>query len=59
MAVGKSHRIVVEIDPELKERIYNALRSRGLTLKDWFTQQAMDELLAEQEPYVSLENQEG
>jgi hypothetical protein len=47
MAVGKSHRIVIEVDPALKEQIYIALRARGLTLKDWFTHQIMQELLEE------------
>lgn len=47
MAVGKSHRIVIEVDPALKEQIYIALRARGLTLKGWFTDQIMQELLEE------------
>ena len=45
MAIGKSHRLVIEVDPALKEQIYIALRARGLTLKDWFTNQIMQELL--------------
>ena len=36
MANGKSGRIVIEIDPELKEDLYVELNHHGLTLKDWF-----------------------
>ncbi len=36
MAKGKSGRIVIEIDPELKEDLYVELNHHGLTLKDWF-----------------------
>lgn len=36
MARGESGRIVIEIDPELKRRLYAALAVPGLTLKDWF-----------------------
>lgn len=45
MAIGKSHRIVIEIDPDMKVDIYAALKSRGLTLKEWFIGQALEELL--------------
>ena len=45
MAIGKSHRIVIEIDPDMKSDIYAALKSRGLTLKEWFIRQAQEELL--------------
>ena len=45
MAIGKSHRIVIEVDPALKEQIYETLRMKGMTLKDWFTGQVMHELL--------------
>lgn len=36
MAKGSSGRIVVEIDPETKLRLYSALGKQGLTLKSWF-----------------------
>lgn len=36
MARGESGRIVIEVDPELKRRLYAALAISGLTLKDWF-----------------------
>ena len=47
MAVGTSNRIVIEIEPGLKEQIYAALRARGLTLKDWFTQQVVTDLISD------------
>lgn len=36
MAVGKSGRVVIDIDPRLKRRLYAALAEDGNTLKDWF-----------------------
>ena len=36
MSRGSSGRIVLEIDPELKQALYVELAREGLTLKDWF-----------------------
>lgn len=36
MAIGTSGRIVIEVEPELKRQIYDALEQEGLTLKEWF-----------------------
>jgi len=36
MARGDSGRIVVEIDPNLKDELYTQLKRNGYTLKDWF-----------------------
>lgn len=36
MVRGKSGRIVLEIDPSIKERLYDVLREEGVTLKEWF-----------------------
>ena len=36
MAKGTSGRIVVEIDPELKQELYDALGDEGMNLKQWF-----------------------
>ena len=36
MPKGSSGRLVIEIDPELKHELYDALEKEGLTLKDWF-----------------------
>ena len=45
MAIGASGRIVLEIDPLLKQEIYSALDRQGRTLKDWFLEVAQDKLL--------------
>ena len=36
MAKGSSGRIVIEIDPDLKQELYGALEKEGLNLKQWF-----------------------
>ena len=38
MPVGPSGRIVIEIDPELKAQLYDALKAEHVSLKDWFLQ---------------------
>lgn len=40
MPRGKSGRIVLEVDPEEKQDLYEALERDGLTLKEWFLEQA-------------------
>jgi len=40
MAVGSSGRIVIEIDPELKQELYSALSENGVNLKQWFLENA-------------------
>ena len=40
MPRGSSGRIVLEIDPELKEELYAALQEEKLTLKEWFLDRA-------------------
>jgi len=40
MPVGGSGRIVIEIDPELKQELYGALSEQGLNLKQWFLKNA-------------------
>ena len=40
MARGKSGRIVLEIDPELKRRLYTTLENRQQTMKEWFISEA-------------------
>ncbi|NIS74010.1 MAG: hypothetical protein GTO08_01740 [Deltaproteobacteria bacterium] len=41
MVRGKSGRIVLEIDPSIKEKLYESLRLDGVTLKDWFLLRAI------------------
>ena len=45
MAVGKSRRIVIEVDDvDLKRRLYSALAEDGRSLKGWFVSAATDYL---------------
>lgn len=36
MAIGESGRIVLEVDPELKRRLYSKLALENKSLKEWF-----------------------
>jgi|TARA_B110000211_G_C14000523_1_gene518252 hypothetical protein len=36
MPVGKSGRIVIEIDPVLKQELYQSLGKEDSSLKEWF-----------------------
>lgn len=36
MAKGSSGRIVIEVDPDLKSELYDALGKEDMTLKEWF-----------------------
>lgn len=45
MAVGKSNRIVIDVDDvALKRRLYSALTADGRSLKDWFVSSAKEYL---------------
>ena len=39
MPVGKSGRIVIEIDPTLKQELYQSLGKDDSNLKEWFLEQ--------------------
>lgn len=45
MAKGSSGRIVIEVEVELKNRLYSALSAQGMTLKDWFIKSAEEHML--------------
>ena len=36
MPIGNSGRIVIEMDPELKQELYRSLANDKLSLKEWF-----------------------
>jgi hypothetical protein len=58
MSRGKSGRIVIEVDPSIKCRLYAALAPSGSTLKDWFLNRAADfigEKTEEDVPRVSYQ----
>jgi DNA (cytosine-5)-methyltransferase 1 len=52
---GQSGRIVIDVAPELKRRIYSALSLSGGTLKDWFIKTA-EELCEENRKPVPVAN---
>lgn len=54
MPVGSSGRIVIEIDPELKQELYGALSEQGLNLKQWFLDNAHQFLDEQQQPTLPL-----
>ncbi len=54
MSIGSSGRIVLEVNPELKRRLYSVLAQQGLTLKDWFQAQAADYLRDYLQPSLRL-----
>jgi len=49
MPVGRSGRIVVELDPDLKRRLHARLRSEGRDFKGWLLERVQDYLGAPQE----------
>jgi hypothetical protein len=50
MSKGDSGRIVIEVEPTLKRRLYSSLAMDGSTLKDWFIQCAENYLQGEGRP---------
>jgi len=46
MARGKSGRIVLEVDHEIKNELYVALAKNETTLKDWFLSNASNYIKA-------------
>jgi hypothetical protein len=44
MPVGRSGRIVIEMDPGLKHELYVALAADGWSLKEWFLARVDDYL---------------
>ena len=50
MAKGPSGRVVIVLEPTLKQELYVELVRRGLTLKEWFIGQATDFLDASRQP---------
>lgn len=45
MAIGKSNRIVIEIDSAQKQAFYAHLKSRGLTMREWFIEKMQVDLI--------------
>ena len=50
MAKGSSGRLVIEIDPELKDQLYQALGDEGLNLNQWFLENVSEYLSQREQP---------
>jgi hypothetical protein len=57
MAVGSSGRVVIEVNPELKQQLHELLRRRGTNLRAWFIDQAV-EFIEENDGQLDLELEE-
>jgi hypothetical protein len=58
MARGKSGKIVIEIDPELKSEIYRALELRGLNMKQWIEQEGRQLITSATQPELPFQPKE-
>jgi hypothetical protein len=58
MSRGYSGRIVLEIDPSLKDNLYIALARNKLTLKDWFISQCTSFIEETNQPGLFTEKKE-
>ncbi len=50
MARGKSGRVVLEIDPELKRQLYATLENKQKTMKEWFVKEAEGLIYGDKQP---------
>lgn len=50
MAIGESGRIVLEVEPDLKRKLYSMLALENKTLKQWFISMAEQHIDAQQQP---------
>ena len=50
MARGKSGRVVLEIDPDLKKTLYSVLESDQKTMKEWFVAEAEQLIYEHKQP---------
>jgi len=50
MSKGDSGRIVIEIDPNLKRKLYSALARDNSTMKDWFLGAATSYIAEHEQP---------
>lgn len=43
MAVGKSGRLVIEMDADAKKRLHESVKRDGMTMKEWFEKKARED----------------
>ncbi|MBC2604236.1 hypothetical protein [Puniceicoccus vermicola] len=55
MPQGKSGRIIIDVEPEFKEEVYEAVRIQGFSsMKEWFVQQAKRICEESKQPSLNL-----
>lgn len=59
MARGRSGKIVIEIDPDLKAQIYLALERRHLNMKTWIEQEGRRLVSIARQPELFQQNHIG
>lgn len=50
MSKGESGRVVIEVDPDLKRKLYSALAADNSTLKSWFVSAATTYIAEREQP---------
>jgi hypothetical protein len=50
MPKGESGRVVIEVGPDLKRRLYRTLAEDDSTLKDWFVEAATNYIAEREQP---------
>lgn len=50
MSKGESGRVVIEVEPALKRRLYSALAIENSTLKQWFINSAQQYVVEHEQP---------
>ena len=50
MPKGESGRVVIEVGPDLKRKLYAALAGDNSTLKDWFVEAATSYIAEREQP---------
>lgn len=58
MAKGNSGRIVIEIEPSIKDELYTALKKEDLNMKEWFLSNAEEFLKNRSQMKLNLVNHE-
>ena len=56
MPVGTSGRIVIEMDPELKQLLHQTLKNDGSNMKVWFLEQVDEYMKSKAQQKRSLTN---
>lgn len=57
MSIGKSGRIVIEVEPDIKQELYEVLGKEGKSLKAWFLENAQSFLADKGQGSLSLKQE--